>query len=534
MRIHRRLILFMIDDFFHCLTCRFVQSMLIVLVMSGCSVLKDPADTHKVASEPGYPWVPLKSKDVSLCFNKVDKDDIECWCEGENTLNIASLIDVALQNNPTVEEQWANARSAAFGVGIAESDLYPTITGQEIYDYTDVKLTHLSKQVAAIGALPISPTNPTVPVNPTNPTDTNSNFTTSNTTGAGYRKRLFSALSLSYLLLDFGGRQANIEAARQALYSSDWMYNRQLQQVIVWVLQSYYNYEGYKALVEAKESDLKDSKNNLEAAQQLFEFGINTKLDVLLAQSNLANVELSLIQLKGQLEIALSQLLTNMGLPGDTPIKIQDLPDQIPTDKIDENIKELIEIAKVHRPDLAAALADYNQAKSRVQVARSASLPTITANLYFQKTNILNNPVLNNRVLSGSLSLNVPIFSGFLYENQIRQAKETVRFSRAALRERELGVVLDVLSSYYNFTSASQSVKYTEDYLKYTNESYVGAMELYREGIGTFLDVLVAQRDLAEARAQKVQSRTQLFIALANIAFATGVSESLFIRSTTK
>jgi outer membrane protein len=122
----------------------------------------------------------------------------------------------------------------------------------------------------------------------------------------------------------------------------------------------------------------------------------------------------------------------------------------------------------------------------------------------------------------GSVFVNIPIFSGFLFVNQERQAKEFVRAASANVRNTELLVTLDVLTSYYSFKAAVQSLRYTEDYLKYSAESYEAALATYQEGIATILDLLASQRALADAKARHIQARTNWAIALSNISFAVG------------
>lgn len=58
-------------------------------------------------------------------------------------------------------------------------------------------------------------------------------------------------------MFDFGGREANVEAARQTLFVANWNHNRTLQTVILTILQSYYNYIAAQATVEAELENLK-------------------------------------------------------------------------------------------------------------------------------------------------------------------------------------------------------------------------------------------------------------------------------------
>ncbi len=479
------------------------NSILLLLghLLSGCYEWQplDPVCCHYTSLKPAYPWVPSHFRPM-VCNNSYREEDERAF-EGRR-LDLADLIDIALQNNPLTQETWANAQAAAYAVGVSKSHFYPQINLQEVIAYQDCVLDDPCSELAVAAA---------------------SGGQTVSGSGEGSNITLNSHLSLSYLLLDFGGRRALLKSAYQALYISDWTHNYQIQQTILSVLQSYYHYIGTRALLRAKEADVENSRVNLEAAQQLYGAGLRTKLDVLQTQADLVNAELNLIDLQGQENIARGILVSSLGIPGTTRLNIPDFPENAPLDRISVSLDELIAMAKEQRPDLAAAYANHEQKRADIIVARSGGLPKLTldaniySNLYFHHS------YLNNHIYTGGLTLTIPFFNGFFYDNQTRQARELLRAACAEVRRRELGVILDVITEYYHYQTAVASFKHSEEYLKYSEETYQAALINYRQEMGTILDLLAAQQTLANARAQKVQAHVRWALALANIAFATGV-----------
>jgi outer membrane protein TolC len=55
-----------------------------------------------------------------------------------------------------------------------------------------------------------------------------------------------------------------------------------------------------------------------------------------------------------------------------------------------------------------------------------------------------------------------------------------------------------------------------------SSESYDAARESYGYGVRNLLDVVSAQKTLAQARSEDVFARTQLLLQVANLAFSTG------------
>src|SRR5206468_7805623 len=71
--------------------------------------------------------------------------------------------------------------------------------------------------------------------------------------------------SVSWLLFDFGGREADVEDARRALYAADWTHNAAIQNVVLTVAQAYYQYLNAKAILTARQANLKEARENFTA-----------------------------------------------------------------------------------------------------------------------------------------------------------------------------------------------------------------------------------------------------------------------------
>jgi outer membrane protein TolC len=54
------------------------------------------------------------------------------------------------------------------------------------------------------------------------------------------------------------------------------------------------------------------------------------------------------------------------------------------------------------------------------------------------------------------------------------------------------------------------------------DQSYAAALESYRDGVRNLLDVVSAQKALAQARSEDIYTRAQLLTQFANLAFRTG------------
>lgn len=493
-------------------------SLLCSLLSSCCFI--DPSHDGEVAESYAVPWSPLPTKEIH--HSPTPEEEVEAeeemLKEGQ-PWHVDNLIDVALRNNPDTRVTWQNARSAAFLWRASRSTLYPTVNLSEQLLFQKISGAGIGAGVGAANATGIVDTSNTgdnvvVAGGGSGGTNVSSRSITN--------QWLISTLSFSYLMLDFGGRMAAIEMAREALFNADWTHNREVQTVMLNVLTSYYQHLEAKALLTARELDLKEAKENLESAQEQFDAGVVTIVDVLQAKSSYVNIQFQMEQLRGQTKTTLGRLATAMGMSANAQFEVIPLPEDLHMEKVHKDIDELIATAKAERPDLAAAEANWKAQEANTKVVWSSGMPTLTANGIMQNSDNISTCFNSSRYYSGSIILNVPIFSGFYYVNQTRSARALAAAAFAEWKSREDNALLEVVISYADFTTAAQQIKFADENYFFANEAYEAALANYRFGVNTILDVLTAEAALSNARAQRIQSRTFWIISLTNIAYATG------------
>ncbi len=399
-------------------------------------------------------------------------------------LTLADIIDLALRNNPATRISWENARAAAAAYGSQKGAYYPTIDA-------DVNATRL-KTVATQGRSAVQQT----------------------TYGP--------SATLSYLLLDFGGRSASVEQAKQALLAADWTHNATIQDVVLQVESAYFAYMATKALVTAQRSTVAEARTNLEAARERHRVGLATVADELQAQTALSQAELDLETTEGNLQTTRGALAVSIGLPANTPYDIEVPPPDTSVAAIADSVDVLIREALRSRPDLAAAEAQFERARARVSELKAARLPALTLNGTGGRTYLSSLPNGGNNYTL-TLGLRIPLFAGFSRAYDQAQAEAAAAAASAQLDVLRQQVIFQVFSSYYTLQTATRRVRTADDLLASAQQSADVALGRYRAGVGTVLDLLTAQSALANARAQQVQARWVWQQALSQLAHDVGV-----------
>jgi outer membrane protein TolC len=163
-----------------------------------------------------------------------------------------------------------------------------------------------------------------------------------------------------------------------------------------------------------------------------------------------------------------------------------------------------------------------------VDIARSAGLPAVytsastSANVYMPgdygdyRTN-----------WSARVLFSMPLFTGYAATYELQRTQREAEVAGALVQSLEQQVILQVWTSYYALETATRRLQTSRDLLESATQSERVAFGRYREGVGTILDLLVAQAALANARAQEIQSRTDWFVTLARLARDTGAATPL-------
>ena len=404
--------------------------------------------------------------------------------------SLAELVDVALHINPSTRKSWDLARAAAAQWAVSRGDYYPTVTG----DATGMGM--------------------------------------GGDTSHGYYGQV--SVSLSYLLLDFGGREATVESARQALMAANWNQNQAIQDVMRNVPRAYYTYLGDRAKVRASEASLKEALTSLQSTEQRKKAGVSTIADVLQARSKADQIRLDLIGNRGAVEISKGNLATAIGWPANANFEVREEPGALPLEKMERNTRELIHLALRDRPDLASSKASVQQSEAELRKSESDLWPKLMATGNADWSGI-NGSISGSDWLSsggnisgsgfsyyGGLTLQIPLFEGFSLRNKVRQARANLEAAKAELQIKEESVISEVWSAFYNVRTAVQQVETSETLLVSSEQSYEVSLARYRAGAADIVELLNAQSTLASARSQKVQARTKLFTSYADLIHAIG------------
>lgn len=335
-----------------------------------------------------------------------------------------------------------------------------------------------------------------------------------------------ASISASYLIFDFGKRTADMNQMIAAYRAAGFDYSETVQNFVYGLVGAYYELLNADADVESAQSALTVAQTAKDTADKKYRAGSVAKADVYKAETTLASSQLGLERAKNNREIARGTLLTKLAFPADQEIKIADMSSSFGSDAENENIDELIKIAREKRPDLLKASANKDAAWHKRNSAFLRNLPSISASGSVSWNNERLPGVFegDGNKTSGSIGIraSMPLFAGFANMYGLRAAEADLDRAKYNEQQTNNAAMMDVFTAYQNYKTAQTVLKHTESLLKSSKENERVTSGMYKVGRSTMLDWQTAQAELVNAQKQNNAAKYDLFIKRAAVALAIG------------
>src|SRR5437763_10806072 len=277
------------------------------IALAGCALLGACNDTRELApASPDTPWQFEPSKEAPGA--PVPAAEAKRFAVPENTAfqlpwpadvdpnpvySLVELIDIAQRRNPATRVAWEQARQSAINVGIARAAYLPALTASAVAGWEHF-VTPFPSNLVPQGFIIFN------------------------------AQEAIPQLAVNYLLLDFGGRAAAVEAAGQLSIARNVAFTAAHQQLIFNVARAYFTLDGADAEVRAAQQGLADAQVVQQSGEALFGRGLDTIVDVQLARRATAQAQYDLAQANTAQHDAMYTLLAAMDLPPTTKLRVAD------------------------------------------------------------------------------------------------------------------------------------------------------------------------------------------------------------------
>jgi outer membrane protein len=185
-------------------------------------------------------------------------------------------------------------------------------------------------------------------------------------------------------------------------------------------------------------------------------------------------------------------------------------------------LAELLAEAEQQRPDLRALQAAAASARAEAERARAARWPSLSLAANTGRTYFLEDERTPSTTYSVGVNLSVPLFDGGRLAAQARAAERDAERLQAEAESQRSQVALAVTAAYHDVRHAQDQREGVTVQFDSASESAQAAEARYRAGVGSLLEWLTAQADLARARQAQAQADSDWLAAFSRLNHALG------------
>ena len=398
--------------------------------------------------------------------------------------SLSALTEHALRERPESRAAWLGIQAEAARLDAASAANWPTLTGQ--LNFTQ------SRALSSSGT-----TAPTL-------------------------HRYGPSLSLAYVIVDFGARAAGIDVQRYQVIASLLNNNRTLQDTIAEVEATYYAVLAARALVLAQTQQEAVLRTSLDAVEVRLRGGLAARADQLRARAALAEASLARQAAQRDQAKAEAALKQAAGI-AQTQTLLLDW-ETAPPAALDAAtlLADLLAEAQRQRPDLHALQAATASARAAAERARAARWPSLSLAANSGRTFFLEDERTPSTTYSVGVSLAVPLFDGGRLAAEARAAERDAERLQAEMKAQRSRVARAVTEAYLDVRHAQAQREGVAVQFDSASESAQAAEARYRAGVGSLLELLTAQADLARARQGAAQADADWLAAFSRLNHALG------------
>ena len=334
---------------------------------------------------------------------------------------------------------------------------------------------------------------------------------------------------LTWVLLDFGRRDAVTDRTRAELAAANLTHDRSIQRVLYAVERNYFALEATIGLRTAALQDVASARSVLEATEERLVLGLATRPEALIARQSYAEALYQLEKSRADVFVAEGELRRSAGFPANLPIPIDATPEGELPPALAVGVDGIIDMALTQRPDLAAAVLELRAREADIRRAEASFMPQVdfagAVGPGFYDFDVEGLSLdgsgweLQGNVLLGG--------SWLLYDGGARDAAlAEVHAKRSVAAARLAALRLDaenqVWRAYFELQSNRAQYDAAKALVLAATDSFDAVRESYQLGLSTLPEMLDSERDLFEARAQRIQSRADFLTSSAQLVFACG------------
>jgi outer membrane protein TolC len=304
-------------------------------------------------------------------------------------------------------------------------------------------------------------------------------------------------VSLTEVITQFGRRSIQVSLAKSGVAAAEIGVDQITTGLGFQAAQGFLGVLFLEQNVKALDAQLDNLAQHLEAIKVREQAGMATQFEVLSTRVRLSSLQSQRTDVQNQLRKQQIAVKLLAGLDPDAEVEFSG---SLAAGKPPSDPQAAIAAAMQKRADVRQAKESENAADLARRLSLSSALPTLAVRgAVGYKNGLLPDITALSFDWMAGVSLNVPIFQGFLLARQTDEAADRLRAAREGTASVTRTVTQQVLQAWQDLQSAQQQMKTSDEGLKIARQMVDTAKVEYDAGVITNLEYLDAQTALEAA-----------------------------------
>ncbi|MET6999721.1 TolC family protein [Chitinophaga defluvii] len=323
---------------------------------------------------------------------------------------------------------------------------------------------------------------------------------------------LAAGLNLSWTLFDGLRMFATREKLEMIRALGETGVKNQVVNTVAEVIGGYYNIVQGKQQLRSIAEQMSISEERVKLSDAKFQTGLGPKTDLLQAKVDYNAQKAAFLRQQTVIEQSKAILNQLMGVtPNNTSYDVQD---SIPFNTA-LSYAELQQSIPTGNTALKMAQQNLDVSRLALKEVRGDQFPVISFNSNYNFTRNNSNaatnsfsPVFNqNGTINYGFAATIPIFNGLNVRRQIKDAKLNIAWQQLSLDNERAKVDLSLGNAFKDYEYFKKAFALEEENLDLAKENVMVALERFRQGVSTTLELKEAQQSLEDANNRIIQAR---------------------------
>ncbi len=286
----------------------------------------------------------------------------------------------------------------------------------------------------------------------------------------------------------------------------------------------YWTYFKLQKTKQSLQDNIKQLDAHIKDIENMIAAGLTIENDLLKVKVQKSNLELSIVEIENNIDMAGITLATLMGIDANTKFEITDNPENINSELMELQLSRDTAISK--RPELKAIEERINASKYGIDMVKSGYYPQVFLSANYNYSNPNQRYMPQKEEFRGtwdiSLGLSMNLWDWNTTSLQAQQAQEQLLQAELSKSMIVDGLTQEVSQAVMTYNRSFDKMNATKVLLQQAKENLRVTQEKYKAGAAISSELLDAETSLLMAEINMITSQTDYQMSLIKYIKATG------------